>query len=75
MKRLGTILAIGGFLVLGGYSVYYGFRDLFRDQTIYLAIKVAVPALVVGLILLLASVGWERCQSAKKENSGQGGRI
>jgi hypothetical protein len=71
MKMLGAVLALGGIAVLIGYSIYYLIKAiglLSAYFTFPVAVKVAVPAVIAGFLLLLASIGWERYQSARKEN-------
>ena len=63
MRKLGFILMIAGLVVVLGYSIYY----FVIVSDIPLAIRVAVPAMLLGLILLLVSVVRERLEASKKE--------
>ncbi|MFH1559996.1 MAG: hypothetical protein ABID84_01090 [Chloroflexota bacterium] len=65
--RAGAILVIAGVVVVTGYWLYYAFKALFSEPSIPLAIKVAIPAIIIGIILLLSAVGWERYRKGKEE--------
>jgi membrane protein DedA with SNARE-associated domain len=53
----------GGILVALGYFLYW----FFTTSGIALGFKIAIALVVVGIVLLLAGVIWERYQAAKKE--------
>ena len=67
MRLVGAILAVSGAVIVIGYAVYYFFTDFFTNEAIPIAIRVAVPAVAVGLLLLLISIGRERYLASKKE--------
>jgi ABC-type antimicrobial peptide transport system permease subunit len=65
MRKLGgTLLAVGCGILLG-WGLYWFFRLAF--PSLPLPVKIATAAIVVGLIILLASVGWERHRASKEE--------
>lgn len=58
------MLALGlGILI--GWGLYWFFRSAFLELP--LPVKIAIAAIAVGLIVLLASLGWERYQASRKE--------
>jgi len=60
----GTLLAVGlGILVAWG--LYWFFRLAFLELP--LAVKIAIAAIAVGLIILLASLSRERYRASKEE--------
>ena len=71
MLKAGAILAISGAAVMGGYGLYYGFKEEVFESSIPLVIRVAVPATCIGVALLLGAVGWERYRRRKDENLGE----
>ena len=50
-----------------GYWLYYFFKYLFTLDFIPLPIKIAIPAISAGVVLLLGAVGWERYRKGKEE--------
>ena len=70
MKILGFCLVIVGILVVVGYMFYY----FITTSDLPLPIRVAVPAVVVGFLILLASVGIDRYRATHKENFKEIGR-
>ena len=65
MKRIGGILLALGLGILLGWGLYWFFRLAFL--TLPLPVKIAIAAILVGLIILLASLGWERCRASREE--------
>ena len=59
---------VAGLAVVAGYWSYYFFKFLFTLAFIPMAIKVAIPAVLAGIVVLLIAVIRERCQAAKKES-------
>ncbi|NIM52936.1 MAG: hypothetical protein GTO22_27480 [Gemmatimonadales bacterium] len=55
-RGIGWILISLGTIVLLSYGVWKGVEDLLADTTLPTVVKVAVVALIVGLIALLVSV-------------------
>jgi len=65
LRRIGgTLLAIG-LGVLIGWGLYWFFRLAF--PSLPLVVKIAIAATTTGLIILLASLAWERHRAAKDE--------
>jgi hypothetical protein len=50
---------------LAGWGLYWFFRLAFLSLP--LPVKIAIAAIAVGLIILLASLGWERFRTSKEE--------
>jgi anti-sigma factor RsiW len=59
----------GAFLVLGGYLVLiaFGIREFMRDGTVDLWPKLAIAAIVLGILTLLALTIRERLHTAKTD--------
>lgn len=65
MKKIGGILLAVGLGILIGWGLYWFFRLAFLELP--LPVKIAIAAIAVGLIILLASLGWERYRASKEE--------
>ena len=66
MRKIGgTLLAIG-LGILMGWGLYWFFRLAFLSLP--LAVKIAIAAITIGLVMLLASLGLERYRVSKEEN-------
>jgi len=65
MRKVGGILLGIGLGTLVGWGLYWFFRLAF--PSLPLPVKIATAAIVVGLIILLASLGWERHRASKEE--------
>lgn len=65
MRRIGGILLAAGLAVLVGWGLYWFFRIAFLGLP--LPVKIAIAAIAVGLIILLVSLGRERCRVFKEE--------
>lgn len=65
MRRIGGILLAAGLGVLVGRGLYWFFRLAFLGLP--LPVKIAIAAIVVGLIILLVSLGRERHRASKEE--------
>ena len=65
MTKIGGILLGIGLGTLIGWGVYWSFRLAFLSLP--LPVKIAIAAIAVGLIILLASLGWERYRASKEE--------
>ena len=65
MRKIGGILLGIGLGILVGWGVYWFFRLAFLSLP--LPVKIAIAAIAVGLIILLASLGWERYRASKEE--------
>ena len=65
--RLGGLMVLAGALVVLGYGVYYFSKVFFGSHDIPLPVRVAVPAVVVGFLLVMVAVLLERLRSGKRE--------
>jgi hypothetical protein len=65
LRKIGGILLAVGLGILIGWGLYWFFRLAFLELP--LPVKIAIAAITIGLILLLASLGWERYQASGKE--------
>ena len=65
MRKIGGILLAVGLGILIGWGLYWFFRLAFLELP--LPVKIAIAAIAVGLIILLASLGWERYRTSKEE--------
>ncbi len=65
MRKIGGILLAGGAGILVGWGLYLFFRSSFPELPVPL--KIASAAMIVGIIILLASLGYERCRASKEE--------
>ena len=65
MKKIGGILLAVGLGILIGWGLYWFFSLAFLSLP--LPVKIAIAAIVVGLVILLASLGWERYRALKEE--------
>jgi hypothetical protein len=65
LRKIGGILLAVGLGILIGWGLYWFFRLAFL--WLPLPVKIAVAAIMIGLIILLASLGWERYRASKEE--------
>jgi len=65
LRKIGGILLAVGVGILIGWGLYLLFGLAF--PWLPLPVKIAFAAIAIGLILLLASLGWERYRASKKE--------
>ena len=65
MRKIGGFLLVVGLGILVGWGLYWFFRLAFLSLP--LPVKIAIAAIAVGLIILLASLGWERYRASKEE--------
>ena len=65
MRKIGGILLAVGLGILIGWGLYWFFRLAFLELP--LPVKIAIAAIAVGLIILLASLGWERHRASREE--------
>jgi len=65
MRKIGGILLGAGLGILAGWGLYQLFGRAF--PSLPLPVKIAIVAITIGLIILLASLGWERYRAAKGE--------
>ena len=64
---VGGIVTTVGALALVGYGVYDFSRDFFGSHDVALVVKVAVPAVALGLLILLGVVLMDRLRDRKRE--------
>jgi membrane protein implicated in regulation of membrane protease activity len=64
LRRIGGILLAVGLGILMGWGLYWFFR---LALSLPLPVKIAIAAIAVGLVILLASLGWERYRASKEE--------
>lgn len=62
---IGAFSLVTGILILTGYSLYYTIFLLTEASTL---IRIAVPALFFGIVILLCVVIVERFRTRKKES-------
>jgi hypothetical protein len=65
LRKIGGILLAVGLGILIGWGLYWFFHLAFLSLP--LPVKIAIAAIAVGLIILLASLGWERLRAFKEE--------
>ena len=65
MRKVGGVLLAVGLAILMGWALYWFFRSAFLELA--LPVKIAIAAMVVGLVILLASLGRERYRASKEE--------
>ncbi|TET55354.1 MAG: hypothetical protein E3J50_04945 [Dehalococcoidia bacterium] len=65
MRKVGGTLLAVGLGILMGWGFYWFFRSAFLELP--LAVKIAIAAVAVGLIILLASLGRERYRASREE--------
>jgi ABC-type antimicrobial peptide transport system permease subunit len=65
LRKIGGILLAVGLGILIGWGLYWFLRLAFLELP--LPVKIAIAAIAVGLIILLASLGWERYRASKEE--------
>ena len=67
MARIGIVLILVGFLTLLGYGMYSLLVAIYSTEDIPLIIKLAVPVLIGGLMVLIVSVGRDRIRDRRNE--------
>jgi len=67
MARIGIVLILVGFLTLLGYGMYSLVVAIYSTEDIPLIIKLAVPVLIGGLMVLIVSVGRDRIRDRRNE--------
>jgi hypothetical protein len=65
LRKIGGILLAVGLGILIGWGLYWFFRLAFLELP--LPVKIAIAAIVVGLIILLTSLVWERHRASSEE--------
>lgn len=67
MARIGIVLILVGFLTLLGYGMYSLLVAIYSTEDIPLIIKLAVPVLIGGLMVLIVSVVRDRLHDRRNE--------
>ena len=67
MARIGIVLILVGFLTLLGYGMYSLVVAIYSTEDIPLIIKLAVPVLIGGLMVLIVSVVRDRLRDRRNE--------
>ena len=67
MQKVAFILIAGGVLTAVGFFLKWFFVTPF----ISLGFRIAVAVVIVGVLLLLASAGWERYRVARKKEEDE----
>ena len=65
---IGGLLIVAGALVLTGYGLFFYFDEFFGAPDVPVPVKVSVPAIIVGMLVLLVVVVLQRIQSRKREH-------
>ena len=68
MVKAGAILIAGSGLALLGYAAYFLFQAFFVATGVSLIIRLAVPAALVGLALLVLAVIRDRLRESHREH-------
>lgn len=61
IQRIALFLIGGGALTAFGFFLWWFFRTSFLN----LGFRIAVGVVIVGIVMLLASAGWERYRATK----------
>ncbi len=64
---LGGLMAVAGALVVLGYGAYSFSKAFFGSDAIPLPVRIAVPAVVAGFLLVLGAVLLERTRGRGRE--------
>ena len=68
MVKMGAaLLAIGGG-VLAAYLLYRLLRLLYIEDDVSLIVQIATPVALIGILLLVVAVVWDRLRARRKEN-------
>ena len=67
MQKVAFVLIAGGVLVALGFFLTWFFRTSF----ISLGFRIAVAVVMVGVLILLISVGWDRFRAARKKEEDE----
>jgi hypothetical protein len=68
MQKVAWALVIAGSLVLLGYAGYYSIDAFFSASDVPIAVKIAAPVAVLGVIMLAALVIKDRITEKSKED-------
>ena len=67
MARIGIVLILVGFLTLLGYGMYSLLVAIYSTEDIPFIIKLAVPVLIGGLMVLIVSIVRDRLRDRRNE--------
>tara|TARA_Y100000590_G_scaffold18244_1_gene21673 strand:+ start:2674 stop:2907 length:234 start_codon:yes stop_codon:yes gene_type:complete len=67
MARIGIVLILVGFLTLLGYGMYSLLVIIYSTEDIPLIIRMAVPIIIGGLMVLIVSVVRDRLRDRRNE--------
>ncbi len=62
------VLLVVGALALLGFAGYYLFRALFVGAGVSLVVRLALPAMLLGLAVLVAAVVRDRLRDGRREH-------
>ncbi len=64
MKYIGIFLIVAGLVIAAGYGIFLLGKGFFTNSNIGIPVRVAVPAVVLGLVLWLIAFIREKFQEA-----------
>jgi len=68
MVKVGAVLLVLGAGALVGYVLYTVLRLLYTSENVPLVVQVAVPAVLLGLVLVVAAVIRDRIRARRRED-------
>lgn len=68
MERIAWISVAAGALILLVYATYYSFNELFNNSGVPVPVKIAVPILLGGIVVLALVSVKDRISGLRKEN-------
>ena len=68
MVKAGAVLLVLGAGALVGYVLYTVLRLLYTTENVPLVVQVAVPAVLLGLVLVVAAVIRDRIRARRRED-------
>ena len=66
-KTIGMIVFVAGIVILLGYGLYQGFENL-NLENIDAVVAIGVGAIIIGLLVLFATIIMEQQKGKKKMN-------
>ncbi len=67
MQTVGLGLLLLGLVGLLGVGVYYALAELFADDEVPFAVRLSVAAVIIGFVVLMASVIRDRIRESRAE--------
>ncbi len=64
---LGQVLVIGGFIIFYGSCIYLALKGILADPDTPLFMKIGLPAILIGMGILLTSVIIDRIKASKTD--------